>query len=677
MGDNSAAANTTPLGTQQEQKQERQQQKTMKRFTGSIVRRRCLGRFLAFADIRLLVATSTGASATTPEHPQPSANNTPDAKDEQEDNNDDEDKVSNKNNPRGEVISVIFRRQWVMTAEFPTKKAALPFDAQIQVVCRRNLVPNQGGEHDFDENTDRSNSKEEEQLWMVVEWKLLTNPRQQALELALLERPTKQQQLTPDGTSCGVFTAGDGGVSSSKYLQIRHQAHQAATAATTQSKLAASNRTRPNNSSKKSKRQEVPLPPKSSSTEASFLEIPHKLDEHNNKCDSHNETEGGHGRSSSHGLGNPPHSNTYRVMAQWMVKYILQMDGTDRVLDVAGGKGKLASELAMAGIACTVMEPVQRKTPLSKGLLKRLRKQGKPIPQFVTGYFLAPRRSIGCDQEENGPQEPRSTNILSDQSPHVTTTTTTTNHSSTSNTRTSSFPSSVPPSSTSLSYLSLWSDEGIREHVKRTRALVESHTCLVGLHADQCTEDILTVVLEQHKRQLQEEEQQPTPNLHKNNDNSNEHNNKNNGGRPRLLSVAIVPCCVFPDLFATRRLHNNGQVVRSYQDFIQYLLEKEDHYNISDRDNLASITTTDLQPKRLHEQSLVQPPLLDPSPQVPQEQQQRPRRRRLQTVALPFAGKNLCIYYKAERTTQSKDIFKPSARSGSPMRMERLPPPLS
>jgi len=84
---------------------------------------------------------------------------------------------------------------------------------------------------------------------------------------------------------------------------------------------------------------------------------------------------------------------------------------------------------------------------------------------------------------------------------------------------------------------------------------------LLGLHPDQCTEDILDMALEYN------------------------------------LPVAIVPCCVFPDLFPSRQMmpmkgssenitidtnanerssENESAVpVRSYEDFLQYLMDKD------------------------------------------------------------------------------------------------------
>ena len=69
--------------------------------------------------------------------------------------------------------------------------------------------------------------------------------------------------------------------------------------------------------------------------------------------------------------------------------------------------------------------------------------------------------------------------------------------------------------------------------------LIKNSSMLVGLHPDEPTEDILDVALQYGK------------------------------------SVAVVPCCVFPGLFPLRTL-SDGRFVRTYQDFLEYLLSKDD-----------------------------------------------------------------------------------------------------
>ncbi len=69
--------------------------------------------------------------------------------------------------------------------------------------------------------------------------------------------------------------------------------------------------------------------------------------------------------------------------------------------------------------------------------------------------------------------------------------------------------------------------------------LIKGSSMLVGLHPDEPTEDILDVALQYGKM------------------------------------VAIVPCCVFPCFFPLRRLAD-GRFVRTYEEFLEYLLLKDD-----------------------------------------------------------------------------------------------------
>lgn len=69
--------------------------------------------------------------------------------------------------------------------------------------------------------------------------------------------------------------------------------------------------------------------------------------------------------------------------------------------------------------------------------------------------------------------------------------------------------------------------------------LIRESSMLVGLHPDEPTEDILDMALQYGKE------------------------------------VAIVPCCVFPCFFPLRRL-SDGRFVRTYEEFLEYLLSKDD-----------------------------------------------------------------------------------------------------
>jgi hypothetical protein len=69
--------------------------------------------------------------------------------------------------------------------------------------------------------------------------------------------------------------------------------------------------------------------------------------------------------------------------------------------------------------------------------------------------------------------------------------------------------------------------------------LVKCSTIIVGLHPDECTEDIIDAALLTNK------------------------------------PAAIIPCCVFASLFPERKL-KNGKLVCSYDDFLLYLMEKDE-----------------------------------------------------------------------------------------------------
>jgi SAM-dependent methyltransferase len=196
----------------------------------------------------------------------------------------------------------------------------------------------------------------------------------------------------------------------------------------------------------------------------------------------------------------PTSGNAHKVFAAWLVDHLLLkgVEKTNYVLDVGGGKGRLSLELShLAAAKCTVVDPVRRKLPLQQ--IKQLVKQGKPVPDFVASYFAnAYYDGLPVEVGANTP---------------------------------------------------VWATESAK--------LASTHTCLVGLHPDQCTEDIVDAALAH--------------------------------GKP----FAVVPCCVYPDLFAKRKLKKDGRDVRSYDDFLAYLMEKDD---------------------------------------------------RIKQIALPFAGKNICIY---------------------------------
>lgn len=398
--------------------------KSVLTLTGTIARRRILGRCLAFADISL--DTSAGANNTAPT-----------------------------------IVPVVFRRQLVVTNDFPVKKAALPYGARVELTC---LLSNRdvGVGSGSGEGADHTRTQQPH-LLEVTHWKLLTNPHEQALATAMTTTTTTTTTADDSG----------GGISCTDYLRSRREDFDNVTTTLHRQQESQSQQ----QSTKRKKPIIVIRSPDDDAVEEQAAE------------------------SAAHDNGNR-RTKALRatIFASWIMENILRQDGSDRVLDVAGGKGQLSMELSAAAghdvdVRCTVVDPVQRKRPPAAAI-KQLVKQGKSVPEFVARYFV-----------NDG----------------------------------------VP---------SLHDFE-----------LVRRHTCLVGLHPDQCTEAILDVALQQNK------------------------------------SVAIVPCCVFPSLFPIRMLttmntNDDGseqKPVRSYQDFLLFLLQK------------------------------------DP---------------RLRQVTLPFEGKNECIYLK-------------------------------
>ena len=313
--------------------------------TGLIVRRRCCGKHLSFANIRC-----------SPKVP------TDDNNDEQVEG-DIDDAVTGTNHTDRKVV---FRSAHFHGDNFPIKASDLPYGAHVSVTVLA--------------------TPHKDTLWQVTSWRMLDeDPKAQALRMA----------KTGDGIRC------------STYLQVRADAYF-------------------NLNQKQQDRLRI------------------------RQC------KGDEGSTfSPHGN---PRAKSFRakIFCQWLLEHVLDADQEEKVLDVAGGKGQLSIELSAFGIACTVMDPLIRKS--------NMRVDKEQIPDFLHSSFS---------------QNEESTSLL------------------------------------------------------------EHYTCLVGLHPDECTEDILDMALRANKK------------------------------------VAIIPCCVFPSLFPLRKLRG-GRAVQSYDDFLCYLLDKDD-----------------------------------------------------------------------------------------------------
>jgi hypothetical protein len=209
---------------------------------------------------------------------------------------------------------------------------------------------------------------------------------------------------------------------------------------------------------------------------------------------------------------------------------------TINVLDIAGGKGTLSVELALQGaLCCTIIDPLVRKhgpkSILPNHLVKRIKKHGHaPLPHYMAAYFDQTTFLLRSNDDHSAEM------ALEEEK-------------------------SKPSSSSSLGASStLIGNDG--------HAFVREATLLVGLHPDECTDDILDVALHYDK------------------------------------SVTIVPCCVFADLSPHRTLAPCGTSVQTYEQFLDYLLQKD---------------------------------------------------ARLQRATLPFEGRNQVIYFKSPTTTTTTD----------------------
>lgn len=172
-------------------------------------------------------------------------------------------------------------------------------------------------------------------------------------------------------------------------------------------------------------------------------------------------------KTSNHSDFSQAKSQRAKLFAKFIADNILQNDGSDRVLDVAGGKGLLSFEISLhSEVPCVVIDPMIRKVPK----FKQLRRNQCPIPEYQAHEF--------------------------------------------------------------------------RANDDRSCSAVEQCTCIVGLHPDEPTEDILDLALAYNR------------------------------------SVAVIPCCVFPSFFPMRRLAAGG-MVHTYEEFVTYLLEKDCRLKLS------------------------------------------------------------------------------------------------
>lgn len=453
---------------------------------GLIIGRRSLGRNLSFADVAITQSTTQ------------------------------DDGTSNIN---GVSINIIFTRQSFVGPEdntdalnepFPSQKTSLPYGASITAQlghCQKVKSKITGLIED---------------VWEVTRWKITEHPKELAQDMASLMIGDNNEQNNDVGEQSSQqeesnkrVIIGSGAMSCTDYLKARADAYDIAN---------------------KRKQQLLDLkgdvvdirPTKNQST--------HRVKESNTNSTipennlNISESELNHG-------GKQAKAKRAKIFASWILEtfFGIQMSAEsmmgnvqhDRlnnfcqpcesdhtpavqrippqmhVFDVAGGKGHLSLELilyqtqAVAPVIsrCTIVDPMVRKSDAKKRQAKlrkaefRLRKQNRDgvvgTIDHIATYF------------------------------------------------------------TKESFTEIYN-----QTIQNTDLTVESRpltttTLLLGLHPDECTEDILDAALE--------------------------HN----------LSVAIIPCCLFTSLFPPRKIKRSSDgvdeevPVTGYDDFIQYLLDKD------------------------------------------------------------------------------------------------------
>jgi len=455
------------------------------KVTGTIIRRRSMGKHLAFADIEVVDLHH---------------------RNDYEDEDEDQGHVIEGDNNRGDIIHIAFRRAsplWDKARDdtFPTKNALLPYGAKLSLqLCKREdktHIDTALSSNGHEMTHDNQAGKKKASCWEVSSWEIITHPHKIAIDHARKQISTDYNTLNNDGHP------ENGGILCTAYLKSRADNffgyHQN-------------------------------LPPKQKHKSKQPREILDNNCWNENNDDSNDNIKINYEKKISLDIGPP--SSSYelqeshggdkrskalraKIFASWLLEKfgsdLLKKDGTNGVLDIAGGKGQLSIELSiLAQVRCTIIDPQVRgkggpkTTCFSSKDMKRMKKNESPIPVHIAKCFV-------LDKEKEGEN-------------------------------------------------SMW---------------VCNSSCLVGLHPDECTEDILDAALHYKK------------------------------------SFAIVPCCVFPTFFPTRRLRC-GKVVRTYDEFLLYLLEKDD---------------------------------------------------RLNREALPFEGKNQVIYYHEETTKTLNNICPPTEQS--------------
>lgn len=418
---------------------------------------------------------------------------------------------------------------------FPTKKSSIPYGARITA----ELI--------------QCKNADDRVRWEVTRWKIVEHPKELAERLASLEmgEPEKRASSTIDASddtaninkqpqheenTTQKVIMGSGAMSCSKYLKARGEAFARAN----QYKVQLDESVTVADDAKNYNRVEENKETKQPATINDATPA--------NDVDADMESEVGHG-------GKQAKAKRSKIFASWILETFFgvpmplpnlteNVDGlvedvycktcaTDdndtsiptnaHVLDVAGGKGQLSVELMVQQMLpyesvcdvliskCTIIDPLVRKGDAKqrKAKLRRARSHVHWLRQQQ-----CVRNDADTDQDSESTERGRADPTIT----HLATYFTSQTFEEMQSNFTSTQDNSGSPQPTKL--------------------------LLLGLHPDQCTEDILDVAIK--------------------------HN----------LPVAIVPCCVYPDFFPSRRSSSNTPV-RTYSEFLQFLMDKDERLQMT------------------------------------------------------------------------------------------------
>ena len=574
---------------------------------GYVIRRRCLGKWLAFADIAICNENDN---------------------DDDDDNNNPSATFTTSSNTDKYILSVVFQREspsWnkVYDDTFPTKSSKLPYGSKIELEICEGPKPYTSNDNSNDDDNDKSNnatqsSSSSSYCFEVHQWKMISNPRDHAMELAMTNTSSK------DDIGGG---GGIGGISCSIYLKERGKAfsqyHQF------------------NSTSKDKNKMKSSKDKNTNGDKDGTAENRNQHDSTATTTTTNDDDNGGHGDPRAKAL-------RAKLFAKWILDTFndrnqlsssavdVNDDGVDSqlllqqpppttsssssakpstVLDIAGGKGNLSVELALQGhVQCTIIDPMirrrqqhqqqQQQSPthntsssssssfLPKRQVKQLRKINAPHPYHVATYFnqttfmMMPSSSSKGSSDTNIIQEGDDNDEEEDDK--------VLNQDNGSNNGGHDYRSGY------------YCYDGGGE------TMIQNAKLCVGLHPDECTEDIVDVALRYNK------------------------------------SFAIVPCCVFADLYPHREVVTTTTTTISTPAITSTAATTTNETAINEGDGTGTSTTTmgSNSTSSCGDTTTTTRTKVRNYDQFIQYLLQKDSRIQLET--LPFDGKNQVLYLKNE-----------------------------